>query len=162
MKEKVKSLIEKNPKISLGEIGKELGLKEMDVLLNLPCEFCRVADGAKFDEIIGEIGGWGEVLFVKNTPSFIIEFKTKIPSGQHAQGYYNFSMKESNFGGHLKASDIDKIFFVTQTFMGMLSKSVQFYDKNGENIFKIYVARDKERNLLKNQESAFEELKTRI
>lgn len=162
MKEKVKSLIEKNPKISLGEIGKELELKEMEVLLNLPCEFCKVADGDKFDEIIGEIGSWGEVLFVKNTPSFIIEFKTKIPSGQHAQGYYNFSMKESNFGGHLKESDIDKIFFVTQTFMGMLSKSVQFYDKNGENIFKLYIARDEKRNLLECQERAFEDLKAKF
>ena len=39
------------------------------------------------------------------------------------------SAQNSGLSGYLKASDIDKIFFVTQTFIGMLSKSVQFYDK---------------------------------
>ena len=39
------------------------------------------------------------------------------------------SAQNSGLSGYLKASDIDKIFFVTQTFIGMLSKSVRFYDK---------------------------------
>ena len=39
------------------------------------------------------------------------------------------SAQNSGLNGYLKASDIDKIFFATQTLIGMLSKSVRFYDK---------------------------------
>ena len=39
------------------------------------------------------------------------------------------SAQNSGLSGYLKASDIDKIFFVAQTFIGMLSKSARFYDK---------------------------------
>lgn len=56
------------------------------------------------------------------------------------------SAQNSGLDGYLKASDIDKIFFVTQTFIEMLSKSVRFYDKNGENIFKIYIPTDENKN----------------
>lgn len=61
------------------------------------------------------------------------------------------SAQNSGLSGYLKASDIDKIFFVTQTFIEMLSKSVRFYDKNGENIFKIYIPIDENKKLLQAQ-----------
>lgn len=61
------------------------------------------------------------------------------------------SAQNSGLSGYLKASDIDKIFFVTQTFIEMLSKSVRFYDKNGENIFKIYIPTDENKNFLQAQ-----------
>ena len=110
------------------------------------------------------------MLFVKNTPSFIIEFKTKIPSGKSARGFYNFGMGANGdeahglgiLAGHLKTDEIDKIILVTQTFMGMLSKFVGFYDKAGENIFKIYVSRDEKGQLLAEQDAKFEALKAAI
>ena len=170
MREKIKALLAQNPKISLGEIAKELNISDYEVLLNLPEELCKAAGGERFSDVIKELEGWGEVLFVKNTPNFIIEFRTKIPSGRNAQGFYNFGMgakgEESHglgiLGGHLRADAIEKIFFVTQTFMGLVTKSVQFYDKNGENIFKIYVARDEKRELSPTQVKAFEEFKAKL
>ena len=115
MKERIEALFAQNPKISIAQICKELGAKEIDVLLNLPERF-----------------------------------------GKSAQGYYNFGMGANGdeahglgiLGGHLKTDEIDKIILVTQTFMGMLSKFVGFYDKAGENIFKIYVSRDEKGQLL--------------
>lgn len=163
MKEKVKALLEANPKITLAKIGEELGLaREIEVIENLPEEFCKEVSGDKFEEILTDIQGWGEMLFIKNTPSFIIEFKTNVPSGKKMQGYYNFSHKDSPMGGHLKFDDISCIFFVTQTFMGLLSLSVQFYDKNGENIFKLSVGRDAKFKLLEDQVQKFYALKERI
>lgn len=170
MKERIEALFAQNPKISIAQICKELGAKEIDVLLNLPERYGKSTGGDKFCEVIRELEGWGEVLFVKNTPSFIIEFKTKIPSGKSAQGFYNFGMGANGdeahglgiLGGHLKTDEIDKIILVTQTFMGMLSKFVGFYDKAGENIFKIYVSRDEKGQLLAEQDAKFEALKAAI
>lgn len=162
LKEKVANLFQNNEKMSVLEAAKELKVSEFDILINMNEDVCKAVSSSKFDEIMQDIQNWGEVLFIKNTPSFVIEIKTNIPSGKYGHGFYNFDMKESNFGGHLKVDDIDKILFVSTKFMSMLGHSVQFYDKNGENIFKIYVARDKKRNLLENQVKAFEKLKMKM
>lgn len=162
LKEKVINLFQNNEKMSVLQAAKELGVREFDILTNLNEDVCKVVDVAKFDEIMQDIQNWGEVLFVKNTPSFVIEIKTTIPSGKYSHGYYNFDMKECNFGGHLKVDDIDKILFVSTKFMSMLGHSVQFYDKNGENIFKIYVARDEKRMLKESQVNAFLNLKAKF
>ena len=59
------------------------------------------------------------------------------------------SAQNSGLSGYLKASDIDKIFFVTQTFIGMLSKSVQFYDKMVKISLKFIFQQMKTKNFCK-------------
>lgn len=145
------------------KIASSLHVSKMEVLTNLPKEIATVVNGDKFDEVIKDIETWGEVLFVKVVPSFVIEFKTNIPKGSYGHGYYNFSMSQSQLGGHLKADDIDKILFLSAKVMrGMLSHSVQFFDKNGDNIFKLYVARDKKRELVQSQVEAYEALRAKF
>lgn len=147
----------------IDKIANTLHVNKKEVILNLPKEIATVANGDKFDEIINDITSWGEVLFVKVTPSFVIEFKTKIPQGKHGHGYYNFDMSKAPLGGHLKSDDIDTILFLSAKVMrGMLSHSVQFFDKNGENIFKIYVARDEKREFVSSQVEAYNALRAKF
>jgi len=115
----------------------------------------------KFDEIIEDISTWGKILMIKITPSFVIEIKDNMPTGSYGQGYYNFSSKNSSISGHLKVSDIEKISFVSKTTKGRLSHSVVFssYD---EDIFKIFVSRDEQGELLKEQVKRFESLRDRF
>ena len=112
-------------------------------------------DVTKFDEIIEDISTWGKILMIKITPSFVIEIKDFMPTGTYAHGYYNFNSKESSISGHLKVDDIEKIIFVSKEHRGMLSHSVVFNDKNGEHIFKIFVTRDENNRLLKEQIEKF-------
>lgn len=161
LKQKIHELTSNNKDYTIAQIAKELDLKEAEVLLNLPKEMASVTDGSNFDEIIKDIENWGEVLVLKVTPSFVFEIKTKISSGTYGHGFYNFS-HDAPLSGHLKADDIKHIVFLSaKIMMGMLSHSVLFLDKNGDDIFKIYVARDKQRNFLPEQLSAFEGLKNK-
>ncbi len=121
----------------------------------------KVISGSNFDEIIEDISTWGKILMIKITPSFVIEIKDYMPKGTYGHGYYNFN-GESSISGHLKASDIDKIVFVSKTHRGMLSHSISFNDKEGEHIFKVFVARDENKELLKEQVEKFEALKNRF
>ncbi len=122
----------------------------------------KVVDGSKFDEIIEDISTWGKILMIKITPSFVIEIKDYMPTGTYGHGYYNFDSKNSSISGHLKVSDIKKIVFVSKKHRGMLSHSVVFNDVNKEHIFKIFVTRDENRELLQEQVKRFENLRDSI
>lgn len=122
-------------------------------------EDIKIVDGKNFDKVIADIcEKWGEVLFIKITPSFVIEVKTVISKGSYGHGYYNFD-GEAALSGHLKASDIEKINFVDKFHRGMFSKSIEFNDKNNENIFKLFVTRDESLQLKKQQVELFDKLK---
>ena len=115
----------------------------------------KVVDGSKFDEIIEDISKWGKILMIKITPSFVIEIKDFMPTGTYGHGYYNFNTQGSSISGHLKSSDIEKIVFSSKIHRGMLSHSVSFNDANGENIFKVFVTRNENREIIKDQFDKF-------
>ncbi len=159
LKQQIQDHIKQNDNWTVAKVAKALEIKDIDVLLNLPNEVASVANGDKFDEIIKDIENWGEVLVVKNTPNFIMEIKTKISSGSYQRGYYNFT-HDAPLSGHLKADAIDKIIFLSaKAVMGMLSHCVLFLDKDGQDIFKIYVSRDEKRDFIKPQLEAYLKLK---
>lgn len=159
MKEKIDALFKDNEKMSVYQAARELGVSEYDILIHRPKDEFKVVDGDNFEKIIEDVSTWGEVMFLKNTPNFIIEIKLNIPKGKSARGYYNFDGKSGNLGGHLKADEIDKIGFVSTKFMGMLGHSLHFYDKNKNIIFKIFVNRVKGMKLDSEQERKFLALK---
>ena len=115
----------------------------------------KVVDGSKFDEIIEDISKWGKILMIKITPSFVIEIKDFMPTGTYGHGYYNFNTQGSSISGHLKSSDIEKIVFSSKIHRGMLSHSVSFNDINGEHIFKVFVTRNENREIIKDQFDKF-------
>ncbi len=162
LKEEIAKKLEENPDLTPGMLAKEFDVKEFEILTNLPQEVAKAVEGSKFDEIIQEVRGWGELLFVKITPSFVIEFKTNVANGTYGRGYYNFDMKDSAMGGHLKASDIEKIIFVSKKHMGILAHAIEFYDKDGEHIFKLFLTRNEKREILPEQLEAFKALKEKM
>lgn len=125
-------------------------------------EFEKAISSSHFDEVIEDINKWGKILMIKITPSFVIEIKDYMPLGTYGHGYYNFDSKESSISGHLKADDIKQIIFSSKTHRGMLSHSVVFNDEKGEHIFKVFVTRDENRVLLKDQVEKFEALRDRF
>lgn len=161
LKESIKKLLEEKPEITTVEIAKELEVNEYEVLQNINEEYAKAIDSKHFDTIIEDISTWGKILMIKITPSFVIEIKDNMPTGTYGHGYYNFN-SESSISGHLKVDDIDKIIFVSKKHRGMLSHSVVFYNVNGEHIFKIFVTRDENRELIPEQVERFMELKNRF
>ncbi|WP_419771041.1 MAG: heme utilization cystosolic carrier protein HutX [Candidatus Marinarcus sp.] len=162
MKKLIEEILNENPEITTIEIAKMLNTTEYEVLQNIHEDLAKAVDAKKFDEIIEDISTWGKILMIKITPSFVIEIKDNMPTGTYGHGYYNFDSKTSSISGHLKVSDIEKIIFVSKTHKGVLSHSVVFYDTNGEHIFKIFVSRDENKELIQDQVTKFKALKNRF
>lgn len=142
----------------LEQIARDYAVSTFDVVRALPEEHRDIVPGAKFEEILQALTAWGEVLFIVHTPDIVLECAGTIPPGTVGRGYFNLH-GDSPIGGHIKAENCTHIVFVSRPFMGRPSRSLQFFNGAGEAMFKIFVRRDKERNLLGEQVERFDVLR---
>ena len=78
--------------------------------------------------------------------------------GTFGRGYFNLH-GDSPIGGHIKAENCRHVAFVARPFMGRPSRSIQFFNGEGTAMFKIFVRRDAERNLIGEQVAKFDALR---
>jgi len=145
----------------LEQIAREYGVSTFDVVSALPAEHRTIAPGSRFEEVLQTVADWGEVLFIVHTPDIVLECTARISPGSFARGYFNLR-GDSSIGGHIKAENCTHIAFVSRPFMGRPSRSVQFFNGAGEAMFKVFVRRDRERNLIGEQVERFDALRHRL
>lgn len=145
----------------LEQIARDYGVSTFEVVRALPPEHRAIVPGKAFEVVLADVSGWGEVLFIVHTPDIVLECAGTIPPGSFARGYFNLH-GDSPIGGHIKAENCRHIAFVSRPFMGRPSRSLQFFNEAGEAMFKIFVRRDKERNLLPAQVERFDALSRRL
>jgi putative heme utilization carrier protein HutX len=145
----------------LEQIARDYAVSTFDVVRALPPEHRVIVAGGKFEDVLADLTTWGEVLFIVHTADIVLECAGRIPPGSFARGYFNLH-GDSPIGGHIKAANCTHIAFVSRPFMGRPSCSLQFFNGAGEAMFKIFVRRDKERNLLPEQVQRFSTLSERL
>lgn len=156
----VEAALEKEPGAVIEAVAEENGVTPADVIACLPTGQAVTVDGSLFESVMQEIAGWGEVTFIVNTPDLIFEAKGEVPKGSMGRGYYNLFGKP--IGGHLKADNCASVSFVSRKLFSSDTHSVQFYNKDGGCMFKIYLGRDKKRNLIPEQVAKFAECRDRM
>jgi len=149
-----------NPDGVLERIAAEYGVSTLDVVKALPAEYRTVIPGGRFQEIMADLETWGEVLVIVHTPDIVLECAGRIPPGSVGRGYFNLH-GDSPIGGHIRYENCAEIAFVSRPFNGRPSCSIQFFNGQGAAMFKVFVRRDKERNLLPDQVERFENLRRR-
>lgn len=155
----IKTWLSENPGKSAMEAGTVLGLSELAVLeadeaTNLTK---KRADFGK--TVMKSVTGWGEVLTIVSNSGSIFEFKGAIPNGSFARGYYNLFGKSGELSGHLRLDRVETVAFVSRPFHGMTTHFIGFFTALGDCVFKIFPARDENREMLAHQLEAFEALK---
>jgi len=141
-------------------VAREHGVAARDVLAMLPAGEAVAEPAEAFEAIWTEVTGWGEILFIVNTPDIVLECHGALVPGTAGHGWFNVH-GDSPIGGHIKASNCREICFVDRVFHGRRSLSIQFFNEAGEAMFKIFVRRDKERALIADQIPRFEALRAR-
>jgi putative heme utilization carrier protein HutX len=145
----------------LERIARDYGVSTYAVVEALPVEHRDIVPGALFEEVMRDLTAWGEVLFLVHTPDIVLECVGKVPPGNFGRGYFNIH-GDSPLSGHIKADACTHIAFVSRPFMGRPSRSLQFFNGAGEPMFKVFVRRNPDRNLIGDQVARFDVLRRRL
>ena len=156
---KIRAALAAKPDGVLEAIARQENVPLRAVLSELPAGEATFIPGEKFDDVWTELTSWGEILFIVHTKDIVLEAEGSLPAGTHGHGYFNVH-GDSPIGGHIKASNCTEIWLIDRLFHGRRSCSVQFFNGEGEAMFKVFVRRDEARELLGEQLAKFEVLKT--
>lgn len=140
------------------QIAAKADVTPAEILALLPEGSAVNVSADKFNEIWSELRGWGEIMMIVQTPDIVFEVAGTLPEGQEGHGWFNIH-GDSPIGGHIKKDNCVSIAFVDRGFHGRRSCSVWFMNEKGFAMFKIFVRRDKERELLSEQLAKFETLR---
>lgn len=161
-KQKIQEALVSQPNAFPSSIAQQLGVSEYAVVRELSADAVQEVPASSFDEIMKEVTQWGDLTFLVRNGSVIAEIKATVPPGSYGHGYFNFEHGASPIGGHICADQLGAIYFVTKPSFGMESLSIQFFDKQGENMFKIYLARTEDKQIIPQQKEAFNKLKASL
>jgi len=150
-----------NPGAVLEMLAATHGVSLQTVTENLPAACRAMAAGIHAEAVMHEIATWGPVTVLVHTGDIILECKGTLPDGSFARGYYNLA-HGGPLGGHFRLDHCAAIAFVQRPFMGSESCSVSFFNGTGEAMFKIFVGRDEQRQLLSDQVERFKVLQSRL
>jgi hypothetical protein len=145
----------------LEQIARDYGVSTYEVVRNLPNEHRTLAPAEAFADIMQDVTTWGDILFIVHTPDIVLECAGPLPPGTFGRGYFNVH-GDSPIGGHIRAENCKSIAFVSRPFMGRASLSLQFFNGAGEAMFKIFVSRDAQRELIADQAEKFHALRARM
>ncbi|MDV7103966.1 heme utilization cystosolic carrier protein HutX [Vibrio sp. TH_r3] len=156
---KVDQLNEKNPNASVWDLANSLSISEGEAALALPNEYITAIDGVDCQAVLQQLPAWGKVTTIIHSQGSIFEVKAPFPQGKVAYGFYNLmGGNDGQLHGHLNIDLVTDIIFVSKPFKGMESHFIGFYADNGQCVFKVYLGRDKKRQILPGQIEQFTQL----
>ena len=153
--------LEKNPGQVLEMLAAQNQCSFEDVIRCLPEGFSRQTEGGRIVEILQAVAAWDEaVTFIAHTPDAIVEVTGKLPDGKVGRGFYNFEHPETDGGvhGHIYYENCAAIYLIERPFMGKATCSLNFINRNGGAMFKIFVGRDENGELKQHQIEAMRKL----
>lgn len=139
-------------------IAGKAGVTPAEILAILPPGAAIQAPAESFNTIWDELRSWGEILMIVQTPDIVFEVAGTLPEGSEGHGWFNIH-GDSPIGGHIKKEACVSIAFVDRTFHGRRSLSLWFMNAAGSAMFKIFVRRDAQKELLPQQVARFEALR---
>ncbi|MCL6708157.1 heme utilization cystosolic carrier protein HutX [Pseudomonas sp. R2.Fl] len=159
--EKARAALAEKPDGVVEAIAATGGVTPLDVLAVLPEGAAVIVPAERFDAIWQRLGDWGDVLMIVHTEDIVLEVEGSLPAGSEAHGWFNIH-GDSPIGGHIRKDRCVSIVFVDRGFHGRRSCSVWFMNSDGKAMFKVFVRRDAEKNLLADQLQRFEALRAEL
>lgn len=157
----VRRELAENPGGILESTAAQHGLPLQTVIECLPQTMWTRVAGDRFVEVMEDLTEWGPVTVISHTKDIILEVEGPVPPGKLGHGFYNLH-GDSPIGGHLRADNCKAILFLRRPFMGKETVSVQFFNAEGEAMFKVFVGRDENRALKPDQVARFAQLEARL
>ncbi|MGR5115267.1 heme utilization cystosolic carrier protein HutX [Photobacterium damselae] len=159
LKQQVEQLLEQDPALHAMSLAEQLKVTEGEVVLSFPESMVSHLPGKLAQSILEQLPQWGPVTTIVYSMGSIFEVKAPFPKGKEARGYYNLMGRDGELHGHLRLDLVSDIALVSKPFMGQESYFIGFFAAQGECVFKVYLGRDKKRQLFPEQIEMFKKLK---
>src|SRR5690554_3807243 len=117
-------------------------------------------NGGLSEQLLKEIATWEKVTTIILHGGSVFEFKGPFPKGSHREGFYNLEDLGLGFSGHLNLDQVDHVAFQDKKHRGRESLAFVFVDKNNCCIFKIFVGRNSQGELITEQVTRFREIQS--
>lgn len=154
-KQALKDFLATEPDGTLEQVSEEYSASLYEVISLLP--HSTVISGQHFDDVWNEVTQWGDIVLLTHSHDAILEHSGELPKGTHKHGYFNLH-KTNGLSGHIKADHCTHIALVKRKFMGTDTASIIFLNQTGSAMFKIFLGRDKDRQLQTSQLERFDYL----
>lgn len=130
------------------------------VIRCLPENMVRKTEGSRIVEILQHVASWNEaVTFIAHTPDAIVEVNGKLPHGKIGRGFYNFEhAEEGGVHGHIYYENCAAVYLLERPFMGKATVSLNFINRKGGAMFKIFAGRNESGELRPGQVTAMRKL----
>ena len=160
-RERAIAALAEKPDGVIEQIAAKAEVTPAEVLSVLPEGAAVVVPAQQWERIWTDLSSWGEILMIVHTEDIVLEVEGRLPDGSEGHGWFNIH-GDSPIGGHIRKERCVSIAFVDRGFHGRRSCSVWFMNTDGKAMFKVFVRRDKERNLLDEQVTRFETLRAAL
>lgn len=91
--------------------------------------------------------------------SCVFEFTGIFPAGELGEGYYNLNGAEPGFHGHLRLEAMSRVRFQDRPHRGRASYAFVFENDEGECLFKVFIGREKNGELIQSQLTFFQQIR---
>ena len=89
----------------------------------------------------------------------VFEFKGEFPEGSVANGFYNLDSNGLGFEGHLNLDQLHRVVFQDRPHRGRASYAFVFQREDGKVVFKVFLGRDDDGEIIENQLQFFNALR---
>ena len=110
--------------------------------------------------ILQDLPRWGDLVTIVLHGGCVFEFKGPFPPGEVGRGFYNLKGTRPGFEGHINLKAIDHIAFQVGKHAGRMAYALNFNDKEGSNLFKVFLGRNDSGEIFPNQKYRFDLLMT--
>jgi len=121
-----------------------------------------VLAGSLAEALLGALATWGNTTTIVIHGGCVFEFKGPFPVGSIAEGFYNLDGPVPGFHGHIRLDAIKHIGFQDKLHRGRQSYAFTFQDSDDKNIFKVFIGRDEQGELIQEQVAAFKRIRNTL
>jgi putative heme utilization carrier protein HutX len=112
--------------------------------------------------LLRALPGFGNTVTIVFAGGCVFEFKGPFPGGETAEGYYNLEGPVPGLHGHLRLEALDRVRFQDRPHRGRASYAFVFEDTAGRTVFKVFLGRGEDGEILPAQLDAFKRMRATL
>ena len=119
-------------------------------------------EGLYAEALLKELATWTNTTTIILHGGCVFEFKGRFPKGAIGHGFYNLGGDAPGFQGHIRLEAVKHIEFQDRPHRGRESYAFNFMDSENQSIFKVFLGRDQQGQLLQKQVSVFKCIRSQL